>query len=314
MNASSRLGSKRMGRTEISIVIGTLNRKEMLINCIKSIRSNGITVPYETIVIDGGSDDGTTAWLSEQQDILTIIHHNRVNQDGHLAMKRSWGYFMNLGFKSAEGKYVCMLSDDCYIHPDAIMNGYHLMEEDTEGLIGGCAFPFRNSLIDNRFMVYRAFGDKILINHGLYRKSALQEIGWIDEDNFKFYLADSDLSLRIWEKGQTITVAMNAYVEHLHNEFDPMRVINRMEAEESGDFLRFKGMWVPRFRWREDGPIIEKKVFDLPVPNRLDRYLPADLKGRFLLLDRWVKRHIGRDYRLYGLLKSMKHALFRVHE
>jgi len=307
-------GNEAMSRVEISIVIGTLNRKRMLTKCIESIRSNGITVPYEIIAIDGGSDDGTAAWLLKQKDILTIIQHNRINRDGHMTMKRSWGYFMNLGFKLSAGKYVCMLSDDCYIHRDAIMNGYHLMEEDTEGLIGGCAFPFRNSLIDNRFMVYRAFGDKILINHGLFRKSALQEIGWIDEDNFKFYLADSDLSLRIWEKGQTITVAMNAYVEHLHNEFDPMRVINRIEAEEGGDFLRFKGMWVPRFRWREDTPIIEKKIFDLPVPNRLYRYLPADLKGRFLFLDRWVKRHIGRDHRLYGLLKNMKHALFRVHE
>jgi glycosyltransferase involved in cell wall biosynthesis len=303
-----------MSRVEISIVIGTFNRKKMLINCIESIRRNGITVPYEMIVVDGGSDDGTPNWLFRQKDILTIVQHNRVTENGKASLRRSWGYFMNLGFKSAEGKYICMVSDDCWIHPGAIMYGYHLMEGDTEALIAGCAFPFRNSLIDNYFMVYRAFGDKILINHGLYRKSALQEIGWIDEKNFKFYLADSDLSLRIWEKGKTISVAMNAYVEHLHNEFDPMRVINRMEAEESGDFLRFKRLWVPRFRWSEDRPIIEKKVFDLPVPNRLDRYLPADVKGRFLLLDRWAKRHMGRDNRLYGLLKRMKHALFRVHE
>src|SRR4030042_1642478 len=88
-------------RAEISIVIGTFSRKKMLVNCIESIRNNGISVPYEMIVVDGGSEDGTPNWLFHQEDILTIVQHNRVAKNGETSLRRSWGYFMNLGFKSA---------------------------------------------------------------------------------------------------------------------------------------------------------------------------------------------------------------------
>jgi len=159
----------------------------MLINCIESIRNNGIAVPYEIIVVDGGSDDGTHRWITKQKDILTIVQHNRAIKNGQMIMKKSWGYFMNLGFKSAEGEYICMLSDDCFLHEGAIMNGYNIFINSTENNIGACAFPFRNSFIHDSFMVYKAFGDKILINHGIYRKDILNEIGWIDQDNYKFY-------------------------------------------------------------------------------------------------------------------------------
>ena len=43
----------------ISIVLGTYNRKNFLKETIKSIRNNNINVPYEIIVIDGGSSDGS---------------------------------------------------------------------------------------------------------------------------------------------------------------------------------------------------------------------------------------------------------------
>lgn len=300
-----------MSKAKISIVIGTYNRKKMLVNCIKSIRNNGITEPYEIIVIDGGSDDGTHKWLTKQKDILAIIHHNRYLKNGQLIMKRSWGYFMNLGFKSTEGEFVCMVSDDCYVHPGAVMKGYELLSKDIEGSIGACAFPFRNSFIDDHFMVYKAFGDKIVINHGIYRKDILYKIGWINEDNFKFYLADTDLSLKIWEQGYSIAVSLNSWVEHLHNEFDPMRIINKVEAGKSNDFNHFKEFWIERFDLQENQPIIEKVIMDFSVPNELYKYLPKDIPLRILFIDRYLKHYIKRESTLFSFLKKVKWTFFR---
>lgn len=300
-----------MSKVKISIVIGTYNRKRMLVNCIESIRNNGISVPYEIIVVDGGSDDGTHQWLTKQNDILTIIHHNRSLINDQMIMKRSWGYFMNLGFKSAEGEYICMLSDDCYIHSGAITSGYEFVERDIDYKIGGCAFPFRNSFIDDEFIIYKAFGDKILINHGIYRKRILEEIGWIDENNYRFYQADSDLSLRIWEKGYSITVSKNSWVEHLHNEFDPMRHINRVEADKSNDFRYFRDTWTPKFGPQGDHPIIEKVIMDFSVPSELYKYLPKNFKFITLFIDRYLKQYIKRESSFYFFLKRVKWALFR---
>lgn len=292
-----------MSSVDISIVIATFNRKRMLINCIESIRSNGITVPYETIVIDGGSEDGTTDWLSKQQDILTIIHHNRVSRDGHVAMKRSWGYFMNLGFRSAEGKYICMLSDDLYIHPNSIMNAYNLLEDDKEQALGACAFPFRDCFISEQFFIYKACEDKILVNHGMYRRKLLARLGWIDEENYQFYLADTDLSLKIWNLGYQIAVSYNSIIEHFRYEFDPKRCENLACSNESQDYMRFTEIWGTG---KEGVPAITKEYLPQIAKGLRMSHMPDGWLFKVLFAKAWLKQITKRMPLLYRLLKRIK--------
>src|SRR3989304_502628 len=113
----------------ISVVLGTYNRLSFLKLTIESIRAGLENLSREIFVIDGGSTDGTTQWLIKQKDIVTMVQHNRGKWNGKPIERRSWGYFMNLGFRSAQGKYVCMLSDDCLVIPGAIRNGFDLFEK-----------------------------------------------------------------------------------------------------------------------------------------------------------------------------------------
>ena len=62
---------------QISIVIGSYNRRPLLPAVLECIRNNGISVPYEIIVVDGGSNDGSVAYLTRQRDVISIIQHNR---------------------------------------------------------------------------------------------------------------------------------------------------------------------------------------------------------------------------------------------
>src|SRR4051812_14880248 len=98
------------------------------------------------IVVDGGSTDGTLPWLIQQKDVISIVQHNRGEFRGRPIERRSWGYFMNLGFKATQGKYVLMLSDDCLLVPGAIDAGVQRFESLlAEGRkVGGVAFYFRN--------------------------------------------------------------------------------------------------------------------------------------------------------------------------
>lgn len=222
-----------MCEKKISVVIGSYNRNKLLLECIEAIRNELSSIDYEIIVVDGGSEDGTVEWLTKQKDIISIIQHNRGEWNGKPITKRSWGYFMNLGFKCAQGKYICMLSDDSLIVPGAIINGYEEAEalENQGRKIGGVAFYFRDFPVRKRFAVAVNVGN-LYVNHGLLLNDALKSVGYISEDEYSFYFADTDLALKIKANGYEIVRASNSYVEHYFEATPELRNSNNDEKKE----------------------------------------------------------------------------------
>lgn len=212
----------------VSVVIGSYQRKNFLQKVIESIRNNGIRIPYEFIVIDGGSTDGSIEWLIQQKDIITIVQHNRGPIDGKPIRRKSWGYFMNLGFKSAQGKYIVMLSDDCLLLPEAVNKGIecYLENEKRRKKIGGIAFYFRNWPSEDNYYVQRTLGGKLMVNHGIFINTALEDVGYADEDNYMFYKADGDLCLKLWQAGYEIIDCDQSFVEHFFDENELVRKTN----------------------------------------------------------------------------------------
>jgi glycosyltransferase involved in cell wall biosynthesis len=216
----------------VSVVIGSLNRGIILELCINAIRSELEAIPHEIIVIDGGSNDGTLEWLVAQKDIITICQHNRGEWKGKPIVKRSWSYFMNLGFKCAQGKYICMLSDDTLIHPGAIIEGLNLAEDSlAKGIkLGGVAFYFRDYPIRKKYAVAINLGN-LYVNHGLFLNDALKEVNYISEDEYYFYFADTDLSLKIKQTGYEIIRSHKSFVEHYFDADPDVRKANNDERK-----------------------------------------------------------------------------------
>jgi GT2 family glycosyltransferase len=232
----------------VSIVLGSYNRKPFLKSAIQSIRQNHIEVPYEIIVVDGGSTDGSMDWLAKQKDIITIIQHNHGEFRGKPVVRKSWGYFMNLAFKAAQGEYICMISDDTLLLPHAVMNGInHIIQAREAGKkIGAAAFYWRNNWpVDNRYMVSRTLGDVVFINHGLYVREALEEIGWIEEERYQFYCADIDVCLRLNKAGYEILDVPTAFVEHYFHATLTGR--ERISATKLADEAAFRQYWFAEY-------------------------------------------------------------------
>jgi GT2 family glycosyltransferase len=298
-----------MENTGVSVVLGSYNRKSFLKLTIESIRQEleHAPFPHEIIVVDGGSSDGTLPWLSRQKDIVTIIQHNRGTWKGEEIVRRSWGYFMNLGFRCAQGKYICMLSDDCLIIPGAIIHGYALFNKRLEDgqKIGAMAFYWRNWPDNMRYMVSTFLNEKILINHGLFLKEALENVGYLDEQNYFFYNADSDLCLKIWQNGYSIIDSPDSYIEHYAHANESVRKSNNIQDQQDWDYFLNKWVIFENDDERKNKKIwywIEKDFIDPDNTVNNFTYLHRmNLKFHFLKIGRALKR------RLDQFLKNMPH-------
>jgi len=288
----------------ISIVLGSYNRFPFLKAAVNSIRQNGITVPFEIIVIDGGSTDRSVAWLVKQKDIITIVQHNHGDWRGKPVERRSWGYFMNIAFRAAHGKYILMLSDDCMLIPGAAMNGYNHFEQLIAWgeKVGALAFFWRNSPKNEKYSVMKFFGTPY-VNHGLFLKTALEEVGWIDDITFQFYYADIDLCLRLKQVGFDTLECSNAFVEHYAFP-EEYRKNNYKISQTNNDHRSFMHRWGKIYNVPEEATNDELATYDYLFfndPNQTVRKFPIAL-NREVVLNQPIREIRSVVWRIIKLL------------
>lgn len=102
----------------LSVVTPTLNRAAMLRNAIASL-SDLRSVPFEHVVVDGGSIDSTCAVARAFG--ATVIE----------APKSSIYEAINLGLGASRGEFICLLNDDDLIVPQGVLSAIRMLEENN---------------------------------------------------------------------------------------------------------------------------------------------------------------------------------------
>ena len=234
----------------VSIVMGAYNRLDFLKIALESARSAVGDIPHEIIIVDGGSDDGSLEWLIHQKDVVTIIQHNRGTFNNKTIPRRSWGYFMNLAFKSAQADYILMMSDDTIFHADAVKNGLAFIQDQAAHGKNIGAVPFYFHDVDkeppDHYKIFTLF-DVPMLNHGIYVREALAAVGYADEDSFLFYGADSDICFRLRHAGYEIIPCPTALMIHCENH--PLRLMNTPSdkwLQDMGALMnKWRGIFIP---------------------------------------------------------------------
>ncbi|MDX2076483.1 MAG: glycosyltransferase [bacterium] len=233
-----------MTKPDVSIVLGSYNRIDFLKLAIESARKETATIPHEILVVDGGSDDGSLEWLALQKDVVTIIQYNRGTFRDQPIERRSWGYFMNLVFKCAQADAVLMMSDDTIFHDGAVKNGLQFFRDQmaTGKKIGAVPFYFHDVDSDpaDTYKISQLFGHPFL-NHGIYYKEALAQVGYADETTYVFFAADADICYKLIHAGYAVLPCPTALM--LHCPTHPMRQVTTPSDRWLGDVTALVNKW-----------------------------------------------------------------------
>jgi glycosyltransferase involved in cell wall biosynthesis len=208
----------------VSVVINTFNRCSMLERTLKSLSQ--LRYPeFEVLVVNGPSTDGTGELLSAWSESLRIID----------CPKRNLSASRNLAIAAASGDIVAFIDDDAIPDPlwlNNIVAGY---DSEEIGAVGGFVYDHTGYTLQSQFIVCDRFGKAdsqfshnptlmfntpkaprypaLLGTNSSFRKSVLIEIGGFDEE-FSYYLDETDVCLRMVDSGYVIKVVEDAFVYH----------------------------------------------------------------------------------------------------
>jgi glycosyltransferase involved in cell wall biosynthesis len=184
---------------QISVVIPTFNRSELLTGAIRSVL-NQTFQDFEVLIVDDGSSDTTP-------DVVNSFDDNRIHYVRHTA-PRGGAAARNTGIARAGGEYVAFLDDDDEWFPHklasqmavmrrsepevaAIYSGYFIVERAT-GRMCGRMTPKAKGDLSAELLANNPIGGTSCM---LVKKDCLEKVGCFDESLPSFQ--DRDLWIRL---------------------------------------------------------------------------------------------------------------------
>lgn len=135
-----------MDQVLVSIIIVNYNTKVYITDCIQSIYKNIRTVPFEILVVDNNSSDGSQSYIREIFPKVRLML---------LDKNMGFGTANNAGVKEAKGKYVFLLNSDTIVTKDILTPLISFYEKHPEQKIGALG----TLLISREHEILHSFGN-----------------------------------------------------------------------------------------------------------------------------------------------------------
>ncbi|MCK5344307.1 MAG: glycosyltransferase [Candidatus Heimdallarchaeota archaeon] len=266
----------------ISLCIATYNRLSPLKECLDSFRDKFDDYPYEIVIADGGSTDGTLEYLRDQEHV-NLIEIGKLTGAVHS---------YNTCFKAAKHKYLALLNDDFLLKPKVFVKACIFMDEHSDiSLVSPKMIELKysnypNFMRDHHLVVYKSH---------LIRKSVYQKIGFLDE-HYRMYLADLDTFYSILKQGNTMISTREPAIIH-KRVHDTLRKDN---VKRNQEIKYYTNKWKSLFK-RIDAYIDERPA----LKRRFAFYTKLSKLSRFRAFHRSMKKQSPWYTNLYdSLLQS----------
>lgn len=211
----------------LTVAIATYNGRELLATLLRSLADQTFR-DVRVVVVDDASTDGTPGWLKENWPEVEVIVH---------PVNRGVTATLNDCLRSASGELVALINNDIELdpnclaelvgaldaHPDAASAAAKLIDFYDRGLLDGAGDIYEWSGEAHR----RGHGERDVSQYeqeqpvfgacagaAIYRCSALEKVGLLDEDFFAHY-EDVDWSFRALLLGYSNWYAPRAIAYHI---------------------------------------------------------------------------------------------------
>ncbi len=229
---------------DLSIIIVAWNVRDLVLDCLASIRDARLAISNEVLVVDNGSHDGTVEAVRRQFSETHVI-----------ALPENVGFAAgnNQGLLKMNGRYAVLLNSDTIVlrgglercvgyldaHPDVGVVGPQLLNPDRTKQNCIHNTPSLVSEVVSQSLLRRLFPgrypskrveyrepievDAVLGACLFVRRDVVQEVGPIDEAYF-FFLEETDWCHQIRERGWKVVHLPDAQVIHLYGESTKKKV------------------------------------------------------------------------------------------
>lgn len=260
----------------ISVVILTLNGGRLFHRCIEAVASQQLEMPFEILVIDSGSTDGT-AELAESYGRVIKINRENFNH----------GLTRNFGIREAQGEIVALLVQDA-LPANEFWLGRLAQNFEDPSVAGAYSrqipHPGSNPIVSARLNRWSAGMSqreekKLDGNVDFDSLDTLEKMRLISFDNVASMIRKS-----VWEKipfpkssfGEDTAWASAVLKSGWEIVYDPSSVV--FHSHSKSLWYEFKRVYLDHQNWNK---LVGLRVF--PVPSEIFR---AGFNGIF---DRWLE-------------------------
>ena len=260
-----KINYKVIGNPKVSILIPNKDNSKLLKDAINSIIENTTYNNYEIVVIENGSTEKETLKYYDELKDKPKVKILRIDENGEFNYSR----LINLGVKNVDGDFVLQLNNDTKILTKnwlEMMIGYSQQKEI--GAVGGRLYYEDKTIqhagiivglsgIAGNMLVNLPYGEKAYFGREaatrnvaavtgaclLCRRELYEEVGYMDEEQFKVAFNDVDFCLKLLEKGYRNVYI--PYVELYHYESKTRGYEYSKEKEErfNREAENFKNKW-----------------------------------------------------------------------